>query len=49
MAKESEDMRTWRGNGWVKATKDGRYAAAAGILARVGGCLELEIRDLEKT
>ena len=28
MAKMSEDMRTWGENGWLKATKGGRYGAA---------------------
>ena len=45
MAKKSEDMRTWGENGWLKATNDG---SAADILARVGRCLELEFRDLER-
>ena len=48
MAKMSEDMRTWRENGWLKAMNSARDGAAAGILARVGGCLELEFRDLER-
>ena len=49
MAKKSEDMRTWSEIGWLKGMKPARYAAAGGGLARVGRCLELEFRDLEKT
>ena len=36
--------RTWIEKEWLKATNT---AAAAGIRARVGGCLELEFKDLE--
>ena len=46
MAKMSEGMRTWGENGWLKAMKPG---AAVGGLARVGRCLELEFRDLERS
>ena len=48
MPKMREDMRTWGENGWLKAMNDGRDGAAGGGLARVGRCLELEFRDLEK-
>ena len=45
--KDGEDeprKRTSIEKGWLKAMNG---AAAAGIRARVGGCLELEFRDLE--
>ena len=35
-------------NGWLKAMNAGRDGAAVDGLARVGGCLELEFRDLER-
>ena len=42
MAKMSQDQRTWEANGWLEAMRDG---PAAGVRARVGGCLELEFRE----
>ena len=47
----SQDRRTWRENGWLKATRDGEgrcdTVGARSVWARVGGCLEQEFRDLD--
>ena len=49
MAKMSQDRRTWEENGWLKATRYGAIrcgtVGARGVWARVGGCLELELRE----
>ena len=45
-SEEEQDMRTLGEYGWLKAMK---YGLPRNGLARVGRCLELEFRDLERS
>ena len=49
MAKKSEEIRTWSELGWLKATRCVSGGFAGSKIARTGGCLELDFRDLERS
>ncbi len=46
---EERRDRTWSEIGWLKVMNAGSGGFAGSKIARTGGCLELDFRDLERS